>query len=184
MLDNRLVSLTGISKQVVLQNTSSSFSLKTTLLWLRLLICWQSGSSRWVCSRPQETLLWNNSFTLTVTRSMSPLICHFFISTAGVEPAQVQERVENHLKSLLIKHFDPQKADSIFTVEGEVRFRNNMFILQMQMITNSEHLVFSFLVLLGLVVQVTCKKKKKKKFLGTKTNPFSCVFRLLLGWSR
>lgn len=41
---------------------------------------------------------------------------------AGVEPAQVQERVENHLKSLLIKHFDPQKADSIFTVEGEVRY--------------------------------------------------------------
>ncbi|KAG7218164.1 hypothetical protein INR49_007446 [Caranx melampygus] len=38
----------------------------------------------------------------------------------GVEPAQVQERVENHLKSLLIKHFDPQKADSIFTVEGEL----------------------------------------------------------------
>ncbi|KAA0712723.1 Negative elongation factor D [Triplophysa tibetana] len=37
----------------------------------------------------------------------------------GVEPAQVQERVENHLKSLLIKHFDPHKADSIFTVEGE-----------------------------------------------------------------
>lgn len=43
-------------------------------------------------------------------------------SFAGVEPAQVQERVENHLKSLLIKHFDPQKADSIFTVEGEVSF--------------------------------------------------------------
>uniref|UniRef100_A0A8C5FQB8 Negative elongation factor complex member C/D n=1 Tax=Gadus morhua TaxID=8049 RepID=A0A8C5FQB8_GADMO len=37
----------------------------------------------------------------------------------GVEAGQVQERVENHLKSLLIKHFDPQKADSIFTVEGE-----------------------------------------------------------------
>lgn len=45
-------------------------------------------------------------------------------SFAGVEPAQVQERVENHLKSLLIKHFDPQKADSIFTVEGEVSFFN------------------------------------------------------------
>ena len=40
---------------------------------------------------------------------------------SGVEAGQVQERVENHLKSLLIKHFDPQKADSIFTVEGEVR---------------------------------------------------------------
>lgn len=48
-----------------------------------------------------------------------------FICTAGVEPAQVQERVENHLKSLLIKHFDPQKADSIFTVEGEVSFLND-----------------------------------------------------------
>lgn len=38
---------------------------------------------------------------------------------SGVEPAQVQETVENHLKSLLIKHFDPRKADSIFTEEGE-----------------------------------------------------------------
>lgn len=40
---------------------------------------------------------------------------------SGVEPVQVQETVENHLKSLLIKHFDPRKADSIFTEEGEVR---------------------------------------------------------------
>ncbi|KAM4691992.1 negative elongation factor C/D [Rhinophrynus dorsalis] len=39
---------------------------------------------------------------------------------SGVEPGQVQETVENHLKSLLIKHFDPRKADSIFTEEGEV----------------------------------------------------------------
>lgn len=38
-----------------------------------------------------------------------------------MEPVQVQETVENHLKSLLIKHFDPRKADSIFTEEGEVR---------------------------------------------------------------
>nr|XP_015220497.1 PREDICTED: negative elongation factor C/D [Lepisosteus oculatus] len=45
--------------------------------------------------------------------------CGACVCAAGVEPAQVQERVENHLKSLLIKHFDPQKADSIFTVEGE-----------------------------------------------------------------
>ncbi|KAG8131670.1 putative Negative elongation factor D-like protein [Naja naja] len=35
------------------------------------------------------------------------------------EPIHVQETVENHLKSLLIKHFDPRKADSIFTEEGE-----------------------------------------------------------------
>uniref|UniRef100_A0A8C5QZP7 Negative elongation factor complex member C/D n=1 Tax=Leptobrachium leishanense TaxID=445787 RepID=A0A8C5QZP7_9ANUR len=38
---------------------------------------------------------------------------------SGVEPLQVQETVENHLKSLLIKYFDPRKADSIFTEEGE-----------------------------------------------------------------
>ncbi|XP_063315705.1 negative elongation factor C/D [Pelobates fuscus] len=38
---------------------------------------------------------------------------------SGVEPVQVQETVENHLKSLLIKYFDPRKADSIFTEVGE-----------------------------------------------------------------
>lgn len=32
----------------------------------------------------------------------------------------VQEMVENHLKSMIMKHFDPKKADSIFTDEGEV----------------------------------------------------------------
>lgn len=42
-----------------------------------------------------------------------------FYFLPGVEPVQVQETVENHLKSLLIKHFDPRKADSIFTEEGE-----------------------------------------------------------------
>lgn len=39
----------------------------------------------------------------------------------------MQETVENHLKSLLIKHFDPRKADSIFTEEGEVR-RSILFL--------------------------------------------------------
>nr|KAF6423182.1 negative elongation factor complex member C/D [Rousettus aegyptiacus] len=46
------------------------------------------------------------------------LLAEWLIQT-GVEPLQVQETVENHLKSLLIKHFDPRKADSIFTEEGE-----------------------------------------------------------------
>uniref|UniRef100_A0A8C4R2W6 Negative elongation factor complex member C/D n=1 Tax=Eptatretus burgeri TaxID=7764 RepID=A0A8C4R2W6_EPTBU len=45
------------------------------------------------------------------------LLAEWLIQT-GVEPEQVQEMVENHLKSLLIKHFDPRKADSIFTEEG------------------------------------------------------------------
>lgn len=43
---------------------------------------------------------------------------------------QVQETVENHLKSLLIKHFDPRKADSIFTEEGEVCMESLLLSLQ------------------------------------------------------
>lgn len=38
----------------------------------------------------------------------------------GVDIKIVQEMVENHLKSMIMKHFDPKKADSIFTDEGEV----------------------------------------------------------------
>lgn len=38
----------------------------------------------------------------------------------GVDIKVVQEMVENHLKTMIIKHFDPKKADSIFTDEGEV----------------------------------------------------------------
>lgn len=38
---------------------------------------------------------------------------------AGVDIKVVQEMVENHLKSMIVKHFDPKKADSIFTDEGE-----------------------------------------------------------------
>ena len=46
----------------------------------------------------------------------------------GVPLEQVQEIVENHLKSMILKHFDPKKADSIFTDEGEVRvFYCNQF---------------------------------------------------------
>lgn len=38
----------------------------------------------------------------------------------GVDIKIVQEMVENHLKSMIMKHFEPKKADSIFTDEGEV----------------------------------------------------------------
>lgn len=55
------------------------------------------------------------------------VLCSF---CAGVEPMQVQETVENHLKSLLIKHFDPRKADSIFTEEGEVCMQSLLLSLQ------------------------------------------------------
>lgn len=39
---------------------------------------------------------------------------------AGVDIKEVQEMVESHLKEMIIRTFDPKKADSIFTDEGEV----------------------------------------------------------------
>lgn len=95
---------------------------------------------------------------------------YYYYYYSGVEPAQVQERVENHLKSLLIKHFDPQKADSIFTVEGEVR----------DFSLNHEHLVKKkgkpFLML-------NCQRARRWVFEYI-TNPVCCGFRLQLGWNR
>ncbi|XP_076370703.1 negative elongation factor complex member TH1 isoform X2 [Tachypleus tridentatus] len=38
---------------------------------------------------------------------------------AGMKISEVQALVEDHLKQMVIKHFDPKKADSIFTDEGE-----------------------------------------------------------------
>lgn len=38
---------------------------------------------------------------------------------AGVEIKEVQEMVESHLKEMVIRTFDPKKADSIFSDEGE-----------------------------------------------------------------
>lgn len=38
---------------------------------------------------------------------------------AGMKISEVQALVEDHLKQMIIKHFDPKKADSIFTDEGE-----------------------------------------------------------------
>ena len=39
---------------------------------------------------------------------------------ADVDIKEVQEMVESHLKDLIFKCFDPKKADSIFTDEGQV----------------------------------------------------------------
>lgn len=47
-------------------------------------------------------------------------ISYLWMFVPGVDIKIVQEMVENHLKSMIMKHFDPKKADSIFTDEGEV----------------------------------------------------------------
>lgn len=43
-----------------------------------------------------------------------------WLITTGVPVHEVQLMVENHLKNLIMKNFDPKKADSIFTLEGGV----------------------------------------------------------------
>lgn len=47
----------------------------------------------------------------------------------GINIKVVQEMVENHLQDMILKHFDPKKADSIFTDEGEVCRNDNLFTL-------------------------------------------------------
>lgn len=42
------------------------------------------------------------------------------VTFPGVRVNNVQAMVENHLKEMILKTFDPKKADTIFTEEGEV----------------------------------------------------------------
>ncbi len=115
----------GGSPEHVIQLLSENYSAVAQTV--NLLAEWLIQMGRWQITRCSN-FFWSQSHhsfssdELPLLFDDLSLICNFFMLTAGVEPAQVQERVENHLKSLLIKHFDPQKADSIFTVEGEVTF--------------------------------------------------------------
>ena len=47
------------------------------------------------------------------------------LHAAGYRKREIQSMVEEHLKSLVLRHFDPKKADLIFTEEGSVSY---MFI--------------------------------------------------------
>ena len=44
----------------------------------------------------------------------------FFDWSSGMDVKAVQEMVESHLLNKILRHFDPKKADSIFTNSGEV----------------------------------------------------------------
>lgn len=49
---------------------------------------------------------------------MANLLAEWLI-LAGVKLNEVQAMVENHLKDMILRTFDPKKADTIFTEEGE-----------------------------------------------------------------
>lgn len=52
------------------------------------------------------------------TADMINLTAEWLIGT-GMEVIEVQQLVEEHLKQMIIKHFDPKKADKIFTEEND-----------------------------------------------------------------
>ena len=49
---------------------------------------------------------------------MANLMAEWLI-LAGAEMSEVQQNVENHLHDMILKTFDPKKADAIFADEGE-----------------------------------------------------------------
>jgi negative elongation factor C/D len=49
---------------------------------------------------------------------MANLLADWLV-VAGMDPMNVQAMVEGHLKEMILKSFDPKKADTIFTEEGE-----------------------------------------------------------------
>lgn len=61
------------------------------------------------------------SHNYTAVAQMTNLLAEWLI-TAGVKVTDVQAMVENHLKEMILKTFDPKKADTIFTEEGEVSY--------------------------------------------------------------
>lgn len=58
------------------------------------------------------------STNYTATGQMANLLAEWLI-LAGVQVTDVQAMVENHLKDMILRTFDPKKADTIFTEEGE-----------------------------------------------------------------
>ncbi|XP_030585210.1 negative elongation factor C/D [Archocentrus centrarchus] len=101
----------GNIQEACLQKFSSRDYIMEPAIFNTLKTYFQAGGS------PEQVIQLLSENYSAVAQTVN-LLAEWLIQM-GVEPAQVQERVENHLKSLLIKHFDPQKADSIFTVEGE-----------------------------------------------------------------
>ncbi|KAF5276517.1 hypothetical protein FQA39_LY06586 [Lamprigera yunnana] len=58
------------------------------------------------------------SHNYTAVAQMANLIAEWLI-IGGVKVQDVQAMVENHLKDMILRTFDPKKADTIFTEEGE-----------------------------------------------------------------
>jgi hypothetical protein len=49
---------------------------------------------------------------------------YYFSQNPGADVHDVEQIVEDHLKTLIVQNFDAKKADSIFTEEGGVSLLN------------------------------------------------------------
>nr|CAD7592430.1 unnamed protein product [Timema genevievae] len=65
-----------------------------------------------------ETVIELLSHNYSAVAQMANLLAEWLI-LGGVKVTDVQAMVENHLKEMIVKTFDPKKADTIFTEEGE-----------------------------------------------------------------
>ncbi|RLU19034.1 hypothetical protein DMN91_009392 [Ooceraea biroi] len=65
-----------------------------------------------------EQVIETLSTNYTACAQMANLLAEWLIA-AGVTVTDVQAMVENNLKDMILKNFDPKKADKIFTEEGE-----------------------------------------------------------------
>lgn len=96
-------------QQECLQKFSTPDYIMEPSVFNTLMRYFQAGGS------PEEVIrLLSDNYT-AVAQTIN-LLAQWLIQT-GVEPVQIQETVENHLKNLVMQHFDPRKADSIFTNE-------------------------------------------------------------------
>ncbi|XP_030831155.1 negative elongation factor C/D-like isoform X1 [Strongylocentrotus purpuratus] len=65
---------------------------------------------------PEQVVVLLSEHYTAVAQTVN-LLAEWLIFT-GVNPTEVQQMVEDHLKVLIVKHFDPKKADTIFSEEG------------------------------------------------------------------
>lgn len=115
----------GIFTQLKRYNIKSALSLfdhSEQLVYINfLVICryFQAGGT-------PEQVINQISQNYTAVAQMANLLAEWLI-LAGVAVADVQAMVENHLKDMILRTFDPKKADTIFTEEGEVSAVGSIF---------------------------------------------------------
>lgn len=108
--EDREVDNQQIQQECVEKFASPDFIMETGI-FLQLKRYFQAGGS-------PEQVIELLSENYTGVAQIANLIAEWLI-IAGANVQDVQATVENHLKQMIVKYFDPKQADTIFTEEGE-----------------------------------------------------------------